>query len=166
MRTDLVDNINEVEARPTGTSHRAAIRRLAKERPDLLEKVKAGLMTAHAAMCQAGCRRRAITLPDDDVRTAARSIGEHFNLEQVLREPSQQHLTAEQVRTLVRELERSLDRPTAEPKSCFDRISHEWLMAPIQMGKAILPIRAISPTANSICSWNLRWHDRIATALC
>jgi hypothetical protein len=44
-KTDIVDNINEVDSRPTGTSEQAAIRRLRKDRPDLLEKVKQGEMT-------------------------------------------------------------------------------------------------------------------------
>lgn len=39
MRTDIVDNVNDVESRPTGNTEQAAIRRLRKDRPDLLERV-------------------------------------------------------------------------------------------------------------------------------
>jgi hypothetical protein len=38
QRTDLVDNVNEVE-RPTGNSESAALRRLRKDRPDLHAQV-------------------------------------------------------------------------------------------------------------------------------
>ena len=40
-----------------GTSLSYAVRRLSRERPDLLEKVKAGELTVHAAMVQAGFRK-------------------------------------------------------------------------------------------------------------
>jgi len=56
-RTDFVDNIHEVE-RPSGTSRDAAIRRLRKDRPDLLEKVIAGQLSAHAAALEAGHRKK------------------------------------------------------------------------------------------------------------
>lgn len=47
-RTDLVDNIHEVQARPTGTSAQRAHRVLREKRPDLHAKVLAGELTAHA----------------------------------------------------------------------------------------------------------------------
>jgi UDP-N-acetylmuramoylalanine-D-glutamate ligase len=56
-QNSLVDNINEA-TRPTGTSRDAAIRRLRKDRPDLLEKVIAGQLSAHAAACEAGFRKK------------------------------------------------------------------------------------------------------------
>jgi hypothetical protein len=43
---------------PTGTSRDAAIRRLRKDRPDLLEKVIAGQLSAHAAAIEAGHRKK------------------------------------------------------------------------------------------------------------
>lgn len=64
-RSDLVDNIHEVhrssverEGRPTGTSRDAALRRLRKDRPDLLARVVAGEVSPHAAMLEAGFRRK------------------------------------------------------------------------------------------------------------
>lgn len=56
-RTDIVDNINEVQ-RPTGTSRDAALRRLRKDRPDLLERVLANELSAHAAAVEAGFRKK------------------------------------------------------------------------------------------------------------
>jgi hypothetical protein len=44
---------------PTGTSTEAALRRLAKDRPDLHTRVLAGEITAHAAMVEAGFRKKA-----------------------------------------------------------------------------------------------------------
>lgn len=52
-----VDNIHGSD-RPTGTSRDAALRRLRKDRPDLHARVIADELTAHAAMVEAGFRRR------------------------------------------------------------------------------------------------------------
>lgn len=53
----LLDNIQEAKA-PTGTSKDAALRRLRKDRADLHEKVIAGEISAHAAMIDAGFRKK------------------------------------------------------------------------------------------------------------
>lgn len=61
-----VDNIHvdtprgsvEREGRPAGTSRDAALRRLRKDRPDLLERVVAGEVSPHAAMLEAGFRKK------------------------------------------------------------------------------------------------------------
>ncbi len=50
---------------PTGTSTSYAVRRLGRNRPDLLDKVKAGDLSPHAAMVEAGFSKRKITIPDD-----------------------------------------------------------------------------------------------------
>jgi hypothetical protein len=44
--------------RPTGTSAAAALRRLERQRPDLLDRVLAGALSAHSAMIEAGFRKR------------------------------------------------------------------------------------------------------------
>lgn len=62
-RTDLVDNVNEVDERPTGNRADVALRRLRKDRPDLHERVIAGEMSPHAAMVAAGFRPKTITVP-------------------------------------------------------------------------------------------------------
>jgi hypothetical protein len=43
--------------RPSGNSAAAALRRLERYRPDLLDRVLAGEMSAHAAMVEAGFRK-------------------------------------------------------------------------------------------------------------
>lgn len=53
----LLDNIKEATA-PTGTSRDAALRRLRKDRADLHEKVLRGEISAHAAMLDAGFRKK------------------------------------------------------------------------------------------------------------
>lgn len=63
-RSDLVDNINEVD-RPTGTSESAALRRLRKDRPDLHSQVLNGELSAHAAAVQANFRPRTFTVRAD-----------------------------------------------------------------------------------------------------
>jgi hypothetical protein len=73
-----------------GTSVSYTLRRLAKNRPDLLERVKAGELSPHAAARMAGFVEKAITIPDDPVK-AARLIRKHFKderLEALLKELS------------------------------------------------------------------------------
>jgi hypothetical protein len=65
-----------------GTSVSYALRRLGKQRPDLLEKVKQGDLSAHAAMVLAGFTPKAITIPDDPAN-AARRLGLHFRGERL-----------------------------------------------------------------------------------
>lgn len=57
-RTDLVDNVNDVEERPTGNTREAALRRLRKDRPDLHAQVIERKLSAHAAMVEAGFRKK------------------------------------------------------------------------------------------------------------
>lgn len=51
---------------PTGNSREASLRRLRKDRPDILEKVLAGELSPHAAMIEAGFRRT--KSPEEQVR--------------------------------------------------------------------------------------------------
>jgi len=55
-RNDILYNIQEVA--PTGTSRDAALRRLRKDRPDLHQQVIASQLSAHAAMVNAGFRKK------------------------------------------------------------------------------------------------------------
>jgi hypothetical protein len=59
-RPKNVDNAMSVVngSRPTGNSAAAALRRLERQRPDLLDKVLAGELSPHAAMIAAGFRNR------------------------------------------------------------------------------------------------------------
>lgn len=57
-RTDLVDNINEVEGRSTGTSRRYILSRLKREDPKLFKQVVDGKLSANAAAIKAGFRRK------------------------------------------------------------------------------------------------------------
>jgi len=58
----------------TGNGHTYALRRLRKDRPDLLEQVLAGDMSAHKAMVQAGFRHPTITVRSDNPESVARDI--------------------------------------------------------------------------------------------
>lgn len=60
-----------------GTSVGYAIRRLNRDRPELLERVKQGELTAHKAMVVAGFLPPTITIPIDP-EVAARRIVKHF----------------------------------------------------------------------------------------
>jgi hypothetical protein len=86
QHTQLVDNVND-HSRPTGNATEAALRRLRKDRPDLHGKVLEGKVSAHAAMVDAGFRRKTITVPLD-VDAVVRALVKHFDAEQ-LREIAQ-----------------------------------------------------------------------------
>jgi hypothetical protein len=66
---------------PTGTSVAYTVRRLSRERPDLLARVEAGEMSANAAAIEAGFRERQLTIPADP-RKAGRYLAKHFTSEQ------------------------------------------------------------------------------------
>jgi len=77
------NNIQLETAPPVGTSQAAALRRLRKDRPDLLERVLLpkghdGRLTAHAAMVEAGWRHETVTIRTDDPECAARTLLRHF----------------------------------------------------------------------------------------
>ncbi|MEU0691417.1 hypothetical protein [Streptomyces uncialis] len=59
---------------PSGTSREAGLRRLRKDRPDLHTEVLAGHLTTHAAMVQAGFRRRTLTIPIDSPEHVAQAL--------------------------------------------------------------------------------------------
>jgi hypothetical protein len=80
QRTDLVDNIHKVE-RPAGTSQTAALRRLRKDAPELHAEVLAGNLSAHAAMVQAGFRRRTISVPADEPEHLVQSLRRNLSPE-------------------------------------------------------------------------------------
>ena len=71
QRTDLVDNINEVD-RPTGTSEAATVRRLRKDRPDLHAQYLANEISANAAAILAGFRPKTFTVRADKPESIGR----------------------------------------------------------------------------------------------
>lgn len=81
-RSDLVDNINEVE-RPSGTSREAGLRRLRKDRPDLHAEVLAGALSTHAAMLKAGFRQRKVSIPVATPAAAARALRKNLEPDQI-----------------------------------------------------------------------------------
>jgi hypothetical protein len=80
-RPGTLDNIQGSDA-PTGTSTEAALRRLRKDRPDLHARVLEGVVSAHAAMVEAGFRRKTITVPAD-VDAIVRALPRHFSGEDI-----------------------------------------------------------------------------------
>jgi hypothetical protein len=61
QHTEGFDNIQTLPA-PTGTSSSAALRRLRKDRPDLLDKAIAGGITPNSAIIEAGFRYKNYTI--------------------------------------------------------------------------------------------------------
>ena len=71
--TGTVNNING-STRPVGTSQEQALRQLRQSRPDLHEQVIDGLLSAHAAMVEAGFRPRTATVRLDDPAKIANTL--------------------------------------------------------------------------------------------
>ena len=69
---------------PTGTSKTTALRRLRKDRPDLHKQVITGDISPHAAMVEAGFRRRTVTVPADNAQKAVKVLLKHYTLEEIL----------------------------------------------------------------------------------
>lgn len=84
-RRDLLDNIQEVEleAAPSGTSREAGLRRLRKDRPDLHAEVLAGRLSTHAAMLNAGFRKRKISIPVASPADAAKALRRNLEPDQI-----------------------------------------------------------------------------------
>lgn len=76
-----VDNIN-VTDRPTGTSKEQALRKLRTDAPELHRQVLDGQLSPHAAMIEAGFRRKTITVPVD-VERAAVTLSRHFSYDEL-----------------------------------------------------------------------------------
>ncbi len=64
MVRNLVRDDTEKVTRPEGNTAAKALRRLRKERPDLHARVLAEELSPHAAMHEAGFRRRTLTVSD------------------------------------------------------------------------------------------------------
>jgi hypothetical protein len=71
-----VNNVN-LDDKPEGNSANRALRKLRDGAPELHARVLAGELSPHAAMVEAGFRRRSISVPDDPTRAAA-VILRHF----------------------------------------------------------------------------------------
>lgn len=65
------------EIAPTGTSAEAALRRLRKDAPELHRRVIGGELSPHAAMVEAGFRKRTIQIPSEPTKAAA-ALRRHF----------------------------------------------------------------------------------------
>ena len=84
-KVDNVDNIHvdKIE-RPSGTSRAAGLRRLRKDRPDLLDKVVAGEMTVNRAAIDAGFRKPQDTwTAPTDIPKLVRAIRKRYNEDQI-----------------------------------------------------------------------------------
>lgn len=88
---ETMDNINNSEGRPSGTSQARALRRLRKDAPELHAEVIAGRLSAHAAMVKAGFRTRTISVPVEHPDRVAAALRRHMTQEQL--EELVRHLT-------------------------------------------------------------------------
>ena len=74
--------VSNIHSRPAGTTERAGLRRLRKDRPDLHARVLAGELKVNAAMVEAGFRHRTVTVPIDDVPALAKALRRHLSSDQ------------------------------------------------------------------------------------
>ncbi len=77
-----VDNVN-IRSRPDGNSVAVALRRLRKDRPDLHKRVLNGELSTHAAMVEAGFRKRHVSIPTEDPEAIARTLKRHMQAEEI-----------------------------------------------------------------------------------
>lgn len=74
-RPETVNNIDgKQDVRPRGTSRAASLRRLRKDAPEMHAEVIAGRLSAHAAMVQAGFRKKTLSVPISDTVATARAL--------------------------------------------------------------------------------------------
>lgn len=66
-----------------GNSRAHGLARLARDRPDLLERVEAGEMSTNAACLEAGWRRKKVQVPVEDMEALAKVLRRHLSEEQV-----------------------------------------------------------------------------------
>ncbi|WP_407563344.1 hypothetical protein [Streptomyces sp. 184] len=76
------DNIT-LAPQPSGTSREAGLRRLRKDRPDLHGQVLEGRLSTHAAMVEAGFRRKKISVPVDTPENTARALRRNLSPEDI-----------------------------------------------------------------------------------
>ena len=72
-----VDNINSVCM--GGTSADYTLRRLARDAPEMLDRVESGELTVNQAAIEAGIRKRQIQVPVGDPRAAAKRLLKHYS---------------------------------------------------------------------------------------
>ena len=78
---DAQSNVDNVHVdRPSGNTESAALRRLRKDREDLHTRVLQGELSAHAAMVEAGYRKKKVQI-ELEPQAAARIIQKHFDAE-------------------------------------------------------------------------------------
>src|SRR5262245_36031428 len=61
IQRDLYNNEKDIQVAPTGTSLKATLRRLRKDRPDIHARVLNGELSANAGMIEAGFRKKKIS---------------------------------------------------------------------------------------------------------
>jgi len=77
-----VDIVHAIE-RPTGNSADRALRKLRTDAPELHRQVLDGTLSPHAAMVNAGFRRRTVSVPVDDPDKVAAFLVKHFDRDDI-----------------------------------------------------------------------------------
>ena len=80
---EQVDNINSDQGGNIDKTY--TLRRLARDRPDLLARVESGELTANAAAIEAGFRRRMRPVPVDSADNAVRALLRIFTADELVR---------------------------------------------------------------------------------
>lgn len=81
--SESVSNIHSSAERPAGTSRDRALRKLRADSPSLHAEVLAGRISAHAAMVQAGFRRKTVSVPVDRPEAAAKALRKSLTPEDI-----------------------------------------------------------------------------------
>lgn len=81
--TVVNDNVMNHDNAEQGNSATYALRKLRTDAPALHRLVIAGELSPHAAMVEAGFRRKTVSIPVDDVRAIARALIRHLTVDQI-----------------------------------------------------------------------------------
>jgi hypothetical protein len=83
-RSDLKPVGNTNKSEHERSSKPGILRRLARSRPDLLDRIEAGELTANAAAIEAGFRRPMKSVPVDSPESAVRALLKVFSIEDLV----------------------------------------------------------------------------------
>lgn len=86
---EIVDNVNDLSERPTGNSRERALRKLRKDAPELHKRVLSNELSCHAAMIEAGFRKKRTPLDDLNAAWRRASDSERAGFLEHIKKPHQ-----------------------------------------------------------------------------
>ena len=79
---EKANGYNITNSRGTGTDY--TLRRLARDAPEMLDRIESGELTVNQAAIEAGIRKRQIQVPVGDARAVMRRLLRHYQLDELI----------------------------------------------------------------------------------